>query len=663
MTLLTVTGAELAYGHVPLLAGVDLTIAAGERIGLIGRNGTGKTSLLQALAGQRPLDAGRIVRAGGLSVGLVAQEPSFEPGLTVFDAVAAGLPDADALARYERLSGAPPTPDTLAELAALQERLDADGAWVFAHRIENVLSRLALAADATVDSLSGGTRKRVALARALVGEPDLLLLDEPTNHLDIESIEWLESLLTGYRGAVLVISHDRRFLERIVTRIVELDRGALRSYPGSFDAYQRRRADELSAEAGQQTRFDKLLSQEESWIRQGVEARRTRNEGRVRRLEALRRERAARRERIGNVRFALDAGERSGKLVAEFEQVGKRRGERLVLDRVDLIVQRGDRLGIIGANGSGKTTMLKLLLGELEPDSGTVRLGSQREIAYFDQLRAQLDDDATVAETISPGSDWLQIGEQRVHLMSYLGRFLFAPERARSPVKSLSGGERNRLLLARLFARPANLLVLDEPTNDLDIETLELLEELLGDYAGTVLLVSHDRAFLDGVVTQTIASLGNGRWREYAGGYSDYVAARAREPQPESAPRQAAGRSGSGMPGSGTPGSSMPGSSMPGSSASGGSAPAVPGGASAAPATAAPRVKLSYKERRELDALPERIAALEAEQSTLQSTLADPSLWQRPSDEVRALQDRHGAIETELLECLERWELLEAKAG
>ena len=641
MTLLTVTAAELAYGHVPLLAGVDLTIAAGERIGLIGRNGTGKTSLLRVLAGQRPLDAGRVVRATGLSVGLVAQEPSFETGLTVFDAVADGLPDAGLLARYERLSGAPPTPESLAELAALQERLDADGAWAFTHRIDNVLSRLALSADAPVDHLSGGNRKRVALARALVGEPDLLLLDEPTNHLDIDSIEWLESLLIGHPGAVLVISHDRRFLERVVTRIVELDRGALRSYPGSFEAYQRRRADELSAETGQQARFDRLLSQEEAWIRQGVEARRTRNEGRVRRLEALRRERAARRERIGDVRFALDAGERSGKLVAEFEQVSKRRGERLVLDRVDLIVQRGDRLGIIGANGSGKTTMLRLLLGELEPDSGAVRLGTQREIAYFDQLRAQLDDDATVAETISPGSDWLQIGEQRMHLMSYLGRFLFAAERARSPVRSLSGGERNRLLLARLFARPANLLVLDEPTNDLDIETLELLEELLADYPGTVLLVSHDRAFLDGVVTQTIASLGNGRWQEYAGGYSDYIAARGREPQPRSQPRQAAG----------------PAADAPLGSAA--RAQPVSGPAGAAP----PRPKLSYKERRELDALPERIAALEAEQTTVQSTLADPSLWQRPAGEIRTLQERHGAIESELLECLERWELLETKAG
>ncbi|HWS75297.1 MAG TPA: ATP-binding cassette domain-containing protein, partial [Quisquiliibacterium sp.] len=514
--------------------GVELGIEPGERVALIGRNGTGKSSLLKAIAGEIALDDGEVIVQSGASLAWVPQEPLFDEGHDVFEAVAAGLSGAaERIAEYHhvaaRLEHGEGDHDALLQrLAQLQSELDATGAWALTHRVERVLSQLALDGARRVAELSGGQRKRVALARALVREPDLLLLDEPTNHLDIESIAWLENLLIGFQGAVLLITHDRRFLDRVATRIVELDRGRLRSYPGSFAAYRQRKADELAAEQTADARFDKLLAQEEVWIRKGVEARRTRDEGRVRRLEALRRERASRRDRLGKVELSVDAGERSGKLVAELIGVSKAFDGHPVVRDFSTIVQRGDRVGLIGPNGAGKTTLLKLILGDLAPDSGQVRLGTNRNVAYFDQMRAQLDEEASLAETISPGSEWVEIGGQRVHVMSYLQRFLFAPERARSPVKSLSGGERNRLLLARLFARPANLLVLDEPTNDLDIETLELLEELLSDYAGTALVVSHDREFLDNVVTQSIVSLGEGRWQECAGGYAEVEAVRAR---------------------------------------------------------------------------------------------------------------------------------------
>jgi ATP-binding cassette subfamily F protein uup len=643
MPLITVTNAHLAFGHVALLDGVDLSVERGERIALIGRNGTGKSSLLKAIAGDIAFDDGAIVYESGASLAYVAQEPALEPDASIFDAVAAGLSqEVSTIREYEHLAGAisrgDEPPASLERLAQLQQQLDASGAWALTHRIEATLSRLSLDPDALVGSLSGGTRKRVALARALVTEPDLLLLDEPTNHLDIESIAWLEELLLAFRGAVLVITHDRRFLDRIASRVIELDRGMLRSYPGSFAEYQRRKAEQLDAEAIEQARFDKLLAQEEVWIRKGVEARRTRNEGRVRRLEALRRERAARRDRLGSVQLALDSGERSGKLVAELIGVSKGWGERAVVRDFSTIVQRGDRVGLIGPNGAGKTTLLRLILGEIEPDSGRVRLGTNREVAYFDQLRAQLDEEATLTETISPGSDWIEIGGQRMHVMSYLGRFLFAPERARSPVRTLSGGERNRLLLARLFARPANVLVLDEPTNDLDIETLELLEELLADYPGTVLLVSHDRAFLDNVVTQTIAALGDGCWREYAGGYADYELARQREAATKTQP-------------------------TPLGQATKPSTGAVKSMASPTESSQSrtPRTKLSYKEQRELDALPGRIASLETEQKQLGASLADPQTYQQPGADLKAMNERFALIETELLECLERWEELEAR--
>src|SRR5690606_7897923 len=443
MPLISLQDVDLAYGHVALLDGADLSIETGERIALIGRNGTGKSSLLRGIAGELAFDDGEVVRQGGVSIAFVPQEPALDPAHSIFEAVAAGLAgQAAAIAEYEALATAlarepQPQPGQLERLAALQARLDADGGWASAHRIESVLSRLSLDGTEPVATLSGGKRKRVALARALVADPDLLLLDEPTNHLDIESIAWLEELLRGLRGALVVVTHDRRFLDRVATRIVELDRGRLRSYPGSFGQYQARKADELAGEAVLDAKFDKLLAQEEAWIRKGVEARRTRNEGRVRRLEALRRQRAERRERLGRVALAVDTGDRSGKQVVELVGVTKAWGERIVVRDLDAIVQRGDRVGLVGPNGAGKTTLLKLMLGEIAPDRGTVRLGTQLQVAYFDQLREQLDDSATLVETISPGSDWIEIGGRRTHVMSYLERFLFAPERARSPVGSL----------------------------------------------------------------------------------------------------------------------------------------------------------------------------------------------------------------------------------
>ena len=624
MALLTVQGAELAYGHHALLAGVDLAIETGERIGLIGRNGTGKSSLLKALAGLAALDAGEVRHAAGTRIAYLPQEPVFEDGVDIREAIT----------------------------SALAGDIDEHDAWSAVHRVDAVLSRFGLTAETAVATLSGGMRKRVALAQAMVREPELLLLDEPTNHLDIDAIVWLEGVLRGFQGTILMITHDRRFLDAVVTRILELDRGQLRSYPGDFATYLRRKAEELSSEALERARFDKLLSQEEVWIRKGVEARRTRNEGRVRRLQALRTQREARRDRIGQTRLEVDAGERSGKLVAELDHVSVAYGDHGVLHDVSCIIQRGDRVGIVGANGAGKTTLLRTLLGELAPTTGHVRLGSNRQVAYFDQLREQLDPQATLVETISPGSEWVEIAGQRIHVMSYLERFLFEPARARSPVRTLSGGERNRLLLARLFARPANVLVLDEPTNDLDIDTLELLEELLDEYPGTLLLVSHDRAFLDAVVTQTLAHEGNGHWREYAGGWSDVESARARQ-----------AKTGGGGAGSAAAATSASGTAVsPAGSPSGGAS----GNADASRRDGA-RVKLSYKEQRELDGLPRRIADLEAEQKRLGEQLANPSTYQAKAgpgsaaQSLKAMNERVTAIEAELLTCLERWETLEAR--
>ncbi|GAB1388217.1 ATP-binding cassette domain-containing protein [Rubrivivax sp.] len=529
MALITLSAAHLAFGHVPLLDGADFALEAGERVALIGRNGAGKSSLLKILAGTEKPDDGLLQLQTGLRRVYVAQEPVFAAGATVFEAVAEGVGEARALrARYE--AHAPGE-----DLDALQTRLEALGGWTWEQRVHEALQRLHLDAEVAVDALSGGTRKRVALAQALVAAPDVLLLDEPTNHLDIDAIEWLQQLLVEWQGAIVLVSHDRAFIDAVATRIVLLDRGRLTSYPGRFAQYQATRERELQAQELASARADKLLAQEEAWIRKGVEARRTRSAGRVARLQQLRAQRAARREQLGQVRLELDAGQPSGRIVAELDQVSMRFGEQPIVERFSATILRGDKVGLIGPNGCGKTTLLRLILGQLQPTAGRVRSGTRLQVAYFDQMRAALDLDATLAETISPGSEWVEIGGQRKHVMSYLGDFLFAPARAHAPVRTLSGGERNRLLLARLFALPANVLVLDEPTNDLDIDTLELLEELLQAFDGTVFLVSHDRQFLDNVVTSTIAWEGDpafggrpGLWREYEGGWEDWKLQRER---------------------------------------------------------------------------------------------------------------------------------------
>jgi ATP-binding cassette subfamily F protein uup len=662
MSLITLGNAHLAYGHHPLLDGAELSIETGEHIGLVGRNGTGKSSLLRVLAGETALDDGRVTLQGGLRVASVPQEPVFDAGATVFEAVASGLGgQARSLARFEQLTDAlagshdAATADALLrEYAELQSELERSGAWQSRLRVEQVLDRLGLAPAAVVDTLSGGMRKRVAIARALVIEPDLLLLDEPTNHLDLGSIAWLEELIGGWRGAVVVITHDRSFLDAVANRIVELDRGVLRSYPGSYREYRERKEAELAAEQAADRRFDKLLAQEEVWIRKGVEARRTRNEGRVRRLEALRIERSQRRSLAGSVQMSLATGDRSGRLVAELTGVSKSYGARPIVRDFTARIARGDKVGLIGPNGAGKTTLLRLILGTLEPDAGTVRRGTQIEVAYFDQMREQLDDEATLADTISPGSEWVEIAGRRTHVMSYLGDFLFAPERARSPVRTLSGGERNRLLLARLFARPANVLVLDEPTNDLDIDTLELLEELLGAYEGTLFLVSHDRTFLDNVVTQTIAAEGNGVWREYAGGYQDYLDARARTALATGDAVVASVGGASAPARTGPAGASVP-------AASAGVAPASVAASRAASPVAASRPKLSYREQQELDRLPGQIEALETEQASIAAELADGAVFRSDPRRAADLGERHQHIEEELMQALARWEALEAR--
>ena len=636
MPYLTLTDGSLAFGHVPLLDHAEFQLDPGERVALIGRNGCGKSSLLRALAGIGAIDDGIVWRQPGVRFGYVPQEPPFDPEQSVFAAVIAGMGDVSALlAEYHavshELAEAKADQETLlARLHQLQGELESRNAWTFETQAERVIQRFSLDADAKVGTLSGGQKKRLALAQALAISPDVLLLDEPTNHLDIGAIEWLEEMLTSSSVSIVFITHDRRFLDRVATRIVELDRGHLLSCPGSFRAYQEKKELILHDEAIQNAKFDKFLAQEEVWIRKGVEARRTRNEGRVLRLEQLRRERAARRDRQGKVELALDAGEKSGKLVAELEGVSKSFGSKTVVRDFSCRLQRGDKIGLIGANGAGKTTLLRLILGELAPDAGSARLGTRVEVAYFDQFRTQLDEEAALVDVISPGSDYVEIGNEKKHVISYLGDFLFAPQRARSPVKSLSGGERNRLLLARLFARPANVLVLDEPTNDLDIETLELLEQLLQDYPGTLFLVSHDRAFLDNVVTQTIAAEGDGRWHEYAGGYQDWADYQAHRRAEQATAEAAAVKK----------------------------APsAAPVEAKAKPANG-PR-KLSYKESRELAELPDRIAALETEQQTITARLEDPTLYQSAPQEAQALAQRLTAIDDDLMTLLERWEVLE----
>ena len=598
-TLITLKNASLAFGDYPLLDNTDFSVQEGERIGLIGRNGTGKSSMLQVLARKSALDDGEIQVKDGLRVVLLEQEPVFPPAPTIRESLIAQ-------------SGFDPSADKLY--------------WKQIAKLDAYLQRLNVRADADPETASGGERKKAAIALVLAQEPDLLLLDEPTNHLDITTIALLEDLIRETfknTRALVVITHDREFLDAVSTRIVELDRGILRSYPGNFADYEHHKNYELAIEETARRKFDKFWAQEEVWIRKGIEARRTRNEGRVRRLERLRREREARRDRMGQVNMSIDAGEKSGKLVAELKNVSKSFGEKTVIRNLNFTLMRGDRLGLIGPNGAGKSTLIKVLLGELQPDEGSVRLGTNLHIAYFDQLRAQLDLKKTVADTIAPGSEWVEIGGVKKHIKSYLNDFLFSPQRADSPVEALSGGERNRLLLARLFALPANLLVLDEPTNDLDIDSLELLEQVLEDYSGTLILVSHDRRFLDNTVTQVLAAEGNGEWHEYVGGYSDWVKYRRPQAAPAAVPKA--------------------------------EKPAQP-----KPARAK-SVKLSYKEERELESLPKEIDALETEQQELLEKMAGPSYHELPGAEIKADRDRLEAIPQILEERYERWQELESK--
>ena len=530
MSILSLDNACFAVGHHPLLDHASLQLDSGEKIGFIGRNGAGKSTLLKILAKVQKLDDGLLTIQNDQKVVYVPQESQFEEQMTVFDTIALGLGELQTLlAEYHELSLHINDENSLQRLNDLQNELENRNGWQFDALIQQTISELKLPENELIANLSGGQKKRVALAQAWVQKPDILLLDEPTNHLDIDAIEWMENLLSGFSGSLIVVTHDRRFLDHIATRIIELDRGTLRSYLGSFSVYSEKKAQELAVEAEHNRLFDKFHAQEEAWIRKGIEARRTRNQGRVKRLEQLRRERAARREVQGQINFNLNSGEASGKIIAELEHAGFSYEKRLIMQDFSAIIQRGDKIGLIGPNGIGKTTFLKLILGELQPTSGKIRLGSRQEVAYFDQFRSSLNDNDTVFDTIGQGNDYVEIGQQRKHVIGYLEEFLFSPARAYSPVKSLSGGERNRLLLAKLFTRPANILILDEPTNDLDIDTQELLEELLRDYQGTVFLVSHDRTFLDNVVTQSIVFKGNGVLKEYIGGYQDYIDAQKRE--------------------------------------------------------------------------------------------------------------------------------------
>lgn len=600
-TLITLINAHLAFGHHALLDNANLTIQENERIGLIGRNGAGKSSLLRILDGRTEADDGEVSRLGGLRAVTVEQEPVLDETQTIYENICGNILESEDWARPARSNA--------------------------------IIEKLGLNADAPASGLSGGTRKRIALARAFIEEPDLLLLDEPTNHLDFEGILWLEDMIRNSRSACVIITHDRRFLDAVTTRIIELDRGKLHSFPGNFSQWQVRKAEWLEAEKLQNERFDKFLAQEEVWIRKGVEARRTRNEGRVKRLESLRRERSERRERIGNVNLAVSVGEKSGKLVAELENVSHSFGDKTVIRNYSTTIMRGDRIGLIGPNGAGKTTLLKIILGKITPSEGKVKLGTNLSIAYFDQMREQLDENAILTEVINPGSEWVEIGQQRKHVMSYLGDFLFSPARAQSPVSSLSGGERARLLLARLFARPANILVMDEPTNDLDIETLELLEELLQDFNGTVLLVSHDRTFLNNVITQTIAYEGDGNWRDYVGGYDDWL-----EQRPADVAEKLSGNT--------SPPEKKVEADNPASQSK--------------PRQNKPS-RLSSWEQKELEALPDDIAKLEAEQAELTAQLSDPELYKDGTDTANSINERLQNLEEELLKLFDRWELLEAK--
>ncbi len=628
MALITISNAQLAYGHWHLLHHADFALEPRERVGLIGRNGSGKSSLLKVLAGLERVDDGDVQWQRDLRIAVVAQEPLLHDSDSIADAVARGLTKVRALVE------AYCNPSADADLDALHNQIEALNGWTWEQRVNETLDRLALDGRRLVSSLSGGMRKRVALAQALVQQPEVMLLDEPTNHLDLESILWLEEVLLEFAGSLVVISHDRDFLDRITTRIVELDRGKLTTYVGNFSQYQSQKEEQLRQEQVLNAKSDKLLAQEEVWIRKGVEARRTRSQSRIGRLEALRAQRASRREVVGRARMEISQGEASGKIVAEIEAVSKSFDQggvtTPVIANLSTTILRGDKVGLIGRNGSGKTTLLKILLGQLQPDRGHVRLGTQLEIAYFDQMRDKLDPEATLEDTISPGSEWLEVNGRKTHVKSYLGDFLFSPSRALSPVKSLSGGERNRLLLARLFARPANVLVLDEPTNDLDVETLELLEELLQDFKGTVFLVSHDRRFLSNVVTSTLVNEGPGQWKEYEGNVEDWLTQSARGKDLGLAQTKPA-----------TP-STKTSTPTPKQS------PAEP-----------TRRKLTYKEQRELDSLPDTIAELEAEQESLERALSAPTIYADDPARAAELGARLMAVESEWAEAMERLDALQ----
>ena len=641
MPLITLDGVDYSVGGPLLLDHVDLTIEPGERIALIGRNGAGKSTLLKLLAGDLSPDDGAIRVEGGRRVARLEQEVPQDATGSVFDVVAAGLGEAGTLlAQYHHLAHAEPL-DADA-LAAVQTRIEAVHAWSLDQRVATTLERLGLDGDVAFARLSGGLKRRVLLARALVSQPDLLLLDEPTNHLDIEAIDWLEGFLKTWSGALVFVTHDRRFLRVLATRIVEIDRGQVTSWPGDWDNYLRRREERLNAEAQENARFDKLLAQEETWIRQGIKARRTRDEGRVRRLKAMRVERAQRREATGNVRLQASQAGSSGRKVIEARDVSFSFGRKPIVRDLDTTVLRGDRIGLIGPNGSGKTTLLRLLLGELAPQSGEVRLGTQLQVAYFDQYRATLREDWNAIENVAEGREYIEIGDSRKHVLGYLQDFLFTPERARAPITRLSGGERNRLLLARLFAQPSNLLVMDEPTNDLDVETLELLEELLADYAGTLLLVSHDRDFLDNVVTSTLVMEGEGSVGEYVGGYSDWLRQRAPEParqEPRATAQRASVRD-----------ASEPEQPERTTSASAGAA---------SPPGTPPKRRLGYRETRELEQLPGRIEALEARIAALTEAMGDAAFFRQDVAAITAHNAELAAAQAELDAAYARWAELE----
>ena len=610
MALITLIDAHLAYGDLPLLDEANISIEPGERVGLIGRNGTGKSSLLSVLAGKTMLDDGQLQRMDGLTIHYVEQEPL--------------LPDAPTLKESLILRG------------KLDETTDEREKWRILAKLDENLSHFELNPNADPKLTSGGEKKRAALALAFTLAPQLRLLDEPTNHLDMRAIRLLEARsqdeLKNQRSLV-VITHDRAFLDKVATRIVELDRGVLRSYPGNFAAYETRKEEELAAEELERRRFDKFWAQEEVWIRKGIEARRTRNEGRVKRLEQLRRERAARRDQMGSIRMSIDAGEKSGKIVAEVKGLSKSFGDCVIVKDLDFTLMRGDRLGLIGRNGAGKSTLIKLLLGKIQPDAGTVKLGTNIKLAYFDQLREQLDLTKTVAETISPGSDWVELGGERKHIIDYLGDFLFPPRRANVPVSSLSGGERNRLLLARLFALPANLLVLDEPTNDLDIDSLELLEQTLAVYPGTIILVSHDRRFLDNVVTEVLAPEGDGKWREYVGSYTEWFIQRQQENDPFAAAKTEKKAEKTEKPGK----NEKPREVIP------------------------QKIKLSWREARELEALPEKLEAMEKEQASIINAMSAFDYHSKPVEDIKADKLRLEELEKSIADGWTRWEALSEK--